>query len=122
MVVGLSAFNNIKDHGDALVLATVITRRFHGSPDCQNPGFAQAYIPLTFGGEVELLFFFSFVFCHGGIIGDGVWAESVFITAAQPPRVRQITVQEYPHWYCKLAMLNLFPHYPAGSSQFALLI
>ena len=25
---------------------------------------------LTFGREVKLLFFFAFVFCHGGIIKD----------------------------------------------------
>ena len=25
---------------------------------------------LTFGREVKLLFFFAFVFCHGGIIRD----------------------------------------------------
>ena len=72
MVVGLSAFNNIKDHGDALVLATVIARRIHSSSHGQDTSLVQADISLTLRGEVKLFFFFPFVFCHGGIIGDGV--------------------------------------------------
>ena len=31
----------------------------------------------TLRGEVELLFFFSLVFCHGGIIEDAVWARGL---------------------------------------------
>ena len=73
-VLIFARLHDFKDHGESTEISTVITRRFHGSTDCQDPGLSQRDVPLTFSGEVKLLFFFSFVFCHGGIIGDGVWA------------------------------------------------
>jgi len=72
VVVGLGGFNNIEDHNGARVLTTVIARRFQSSTHSQDTSLVQRDIPLTFGGEVKLLFFVSFVFCHGGIIKDGV--------------------------------------------------
>ena len=70
----LGGTNDLKGHRYVPISSATDTRCLAGSPNSQYPGFVQADIPLTLRGEVELLFFVVFVFCHRGIIRDGVGA------------------------------------------------
>jgi hypothetical protein len=66
-----------EEHADTLIRTDIIAWRFHSSPHSQDTNLVQADIALTLSCEVKLLFFVVFVFCHGGIIGDGGGAGGI---------------------------------------------